>query len=84
MTKRKPMVSWPYIYIVSSEIHDGGSITLHVVNADDKVTWKYDGKDISPEDGYHFYPDKDGTLQAVVEHMDGSCDTIIKEIRVNR
>ena len=84
MTKRKPMVDWAYIYINNSEILEDSSIALHVVNADGQVSWKYNGEDISPADGHHFYPTEDGELQAVVEKLDGSCDIIIKQIKLIR
>lgn len=82
MTKRKPAITWPYIYMNSSKIKQGDSIPLHVANTDSPVSWEFDGKEIEMEKGFYFCPAYDGTLQAVVTHKDGSKDIIIKEIEL--
>jgi len=83
MTKRKPPVKWPYIYI-GGEIRQESGIALHVVNAGGDVRWEYNGKEISPDKGFYFYPSEDGILKASVENSDGSNDVIMKEIFLTR
>ena len=80
MTKRKPVVSWPYIYVTDSSLQKGDGMALHVVNAEGTVEWEYNGKELIPAKDFHFYPETDGILKAVVHKEDGSRDIIIKEI----
>jgi hypothetical protein len=82
MTKRVPAVSWPYIYMTDSVFKAGKGIALHVVNAEGEVTWEYDGRELDPAKDYHFYPQTDGILKAIVTREDGSHDIIIKEIEL--
>lgn len=82
MTKRVPAVSWPYIYMTDSVFKAGKGIALHVVNAEGEVTWEYDGRELDPAKDYHFYPQTDGILKAIVTRDDGSHDIIIKEIEL--
>ena len=85
MTKRKPAVDWPYIYIADSQTNPATGLALHVVNATDaaQITWYYDNAEISPDGDYFFRPAADGQLKAVVTWEDGSADTIIKTIKVS-
>lgn len=82
MTKRKPQVIWPYIYIPESEVKQGEGIALHVVNATGEVRWEYNGKSLDQCKDFHLYPTSGGTLKAIVTAEDGSSDIIVKEITV--
>lgn len=84
MTKKKPTVSWPYMYITDSQIPDGSGIALHVVNTEGEVTWEYNGTVITPESDFHYYPTEDGELKAIIENKDGSCDIITKQFTLIR
>ena len=54
------------------------------MNAGGDVRWEYNGKEISPDKGFYFYPSEDGILKASVENSDGSNDVILKEIFLTR
>lgn len=84
MTKRKPSVNWPYIYISSAIINRHEGLILHIVNTEKaaEISWSYDGKDITPDADYRFRPSKDGILKAEIAWPDGSYDTIIKKLTV--
>ena len=84
MTKRKPTIDWPYIYIHDSRIKKSTGLPLHVVNASKaaEISWTYDDKDITPDKDLHFRPSQSGSLKAVVRWKDGSSDTIVKDLTV--
>ena len=84
LTKRKPPVEWPYIYISESEVNAETGIALHVVNAGEaaEISWFYDGKEIKPDSDFHYRPTVDGTLKVIVRWEDGSSDTITKYLEV--
>jgi len=85
MTKRKPAVTWPYIFI-----QDGNSIQytdgmeLHVVNASsaEEIIWTYNGSPAVIGKDLKFYPENDGTLKVEILNKDGSCEILTKELRV--
>ena len=87
MTKTLPETEWPYIYLnYASRNNDGSfikgnSFPLRVNNASkaEKITWKFNGRVISPKDGY-FTVSESGTLKAEIYFEDGSKSVIIKEI----
>lgn len=87
MTKKKPVVDWPYIYMGTEAGADGrfkvGSrIPLRAYNVSDaaSVHWTFEGKGISiAEDGY-FTITSNGVLKAHVTWDDGSTDVLMKEI----
>ena len=84
MTKRKPGIDWPYIYISNPTIKKGERIILHAVNSVDaaEISWTYNGAAINHEESHCLYPDKSGTLTVTITWRDGSTDTIIKSITV--
>ena len=84
MTKRNSAVTWPYLYISDNKITKGNGLPLHIVNSSEaaEITWEYDGKAVTPEKNYHFYPTAGGDLKATVIWKDGSKDIIIKKLEV--
>ena len=84
MTKRKPGMEWPYIYVTSGYVEKSEGILLHVVNAVNasEIRWSYNGKDFTPDKDYRFHPQTSGTLKAEVLWEDGNRDIIIKELVV--
>lgn len=83
MTKKKPVVEWPYIYIGSgTSLNVGSRIPLWTYNtaAAASIDWKFNGKSISTgPDGYHEIV-SGGILKAEVKWKDGSTDVLMKEI----
>lgn len=84
MTKRKPSVDWPYIYIYDAAATRKTGLVLHTVNTKKaaEITWTYDGSAINLGADHKFYPSADGMLKAVITWMDGSCDIITKKLTV--
>lgn len=84
LTKRKPPVEWPYIYISESEVDAQTGIALHVVNAVQaaEISWFYNETEIKPDNDFHFRPSTDGTLKVIVKWKDGSSDIITKDLEV--
>ena len=84
MTKRKPGMEWPYIYVTSGYVEKTEGILLHVVNAVNasEIRWSYNGKDFTPDKDYRFHPQTSGTLKTEVLWEDGNRDIIIKELVV--
>jgi M6 family metalloprotease-like protein len=86
ITRKKPAVSWPFIYLSSYSEDDGtfirnSRIPLRVNNATDaeEVRWTFDGKAVDSKDGYFTITDA-GELKAYVTWKDGSTEVIMKEI----
>ena len=84
MTKRKPSVDWPYIYISDATVRRSEGVILHTVNTVKaaEISWSYDGTAITPDADYRFRPSHDGTLKAVISWPDGSSDIITKKLTV--
>ena len=84
MTKRKPSVDWPYIYISDATVRRSEGVILHTVNTVKaaEISWSYDGTAIRPDADYRFRPSHDGTLKAVISWPDGSSDIITKKLTV--
>lgn len=92
MTKRMPDVTWPYIYMGSTERCQDGTIPygarfpLRVYNASDAVgiKWTFNGTVISTEGDGYWTMKESGTLQAVIEWSDGRREILEKEITISR
>ena len=86
MTKKKPVVEWPYIYISSdTSLKTGSRIALKAYNTADaaSVHWTFNGKGISAgPDGYYEIV-SDGVLKAHITWDDGSTDVLMKEIIIS-
>ena len=86
MTKKKPIVDWPYIYMGSeTELKVGSRIPLRAYNAAGaaSVHWTFEGKGISiGPDGYYEIL-SEGTLKAHITWADGSTDVLMKEIIIS-
>lgn len=90
MTRKKPVVEWPYIYMGSEAGADGtfktGSrIPLKAYNASEAVSihWTFDGKDICiGPDGYYAIS-SGGVLKAHITWDDGSTDILMKDIIIS-
>ena len=86
MTKKKPIVDWPYIYMGSeTELKVGSRIPLRAYNAAGaaSVHWTFEGKGISTgPDGYYEIL-SEGTLKAHITWDDGSTDVLMKEIIIS-
>lgn len=90
MTRKKPVVEWPYIYMGTEGEEDGtfkvGSrIPLRAYNTSSAVSvfWTFDGKPVSrTSDGYFTIPSS-GILKALITWEDGSTDILMKEITIS-
>ena len=87
MTKKKPVVDWPYMYMGTQAQDDGtfksgSKIPLRVYNASGaaSVHWTLEGKGICiGEDGFYTLS-SGGILKAHITWDDGSTDVLMKEI----
>lgn len=90
MTKKKPVVDWPYMYMGTQAQDDGtfksgSKIPLRVYNASGaaSVHWTLEGKGIYiGEDGFYTLS-SGGILKAHITWDDGSTDVLMKEIIMN-
>lgn len=91
MTKKSPVVDWPFIYIGSSRFNADGTIPvltripLKLYNATDaaEIRWKFNGKKVAPEGNGYYQVKEDGTLKAYITWPDGTEEVVMKEITVD-
>ena len=89
-TKTRLAEARPFIYLNSVERGADGSfpagsrIPLRIYNAKDidRIIWYHKGWRIYPGDDGYWSVSESGTLKAEIWYTDGSCEIIIKEIRV--
>lgn len=88
MTKKTPVVQWPFIYMNGVEKNSDGTLPagsklpLRVYNATDaaEIRWTFDGKAIKAGGDGYYTADRSGELKAHIIMEDGSEETIMKEI----
>ena len=88
MTKKKPAVSWPFIYMTGvgknsdGTLPAGSRLPLRVSNASDaaEIRWEFNGNAAVPEGDGYFTVTRSGELKAFVTWEDGTQETIMKEI----
>ncbi len=88
MTKKTPVVQWPFIYMngvagnSDGTLPKGSRLPLRVYNAADaaEIRWTYDGVEVTTGGSGYFIAEKSGTLKAHIIWKDGSEETIMKEI----
>lgn len=91
MTKKSPVVKWPYIYIGNSRLNTDGTIPvltripLKLYNATNaaEIRWKFNGKKVAPEGNGYYQIKEDGTLKAYITWPDGTEEVVMKEIKVD-
>ncbi|MBR1956297.1 MAG: M6 family metalloprotease domain-containing protein [Bacteroidales bacterium] len=91
MTKKSPVVKWPYIYIGNSRLNTDGTIPvltripLKLYNATNaaEIRWKFNGKKVAPEGDGYYQIKEDGTLKAYITWPDGTEEVVMKEITVD-
>jgi len=89
-TKAQRGGTFPYIYLsgatrnVDGSFPPGSQIPLRVFNATEveAVEWTLDGAPIAPEADGRYTLRKSGTLRAKIYHLDGTSETLYKEITV--
>ena len=82
--------TFPYIYLsgatrnVDGSFPPGSKIPLRVFNATEvhAVEWTLDGTRIEPEADGRYTLRRSGILRARIEHLDGTVETLYKEITV--
>ena len=92
MTKKRPVVEWPFIYMggvsrnADGSLPSGSKLPLRVYNASDaaEITWTFDGKVIGPEGDGYYTVSRNGELKAHVIMPDGTEITIMKEIIIGK
>ncbi len=88
MTKKTPVVKWPFIYMGGVAVNSDGTLPagsrlpLRVYNGADaaEISWEFDGKAVTTEGDGYFKAEKSGELKARIIWKDGSEETIMKEI----
>lgn len=91
MTKKSPVVKWPYIYIGNSRLNTDGTIPvltripLKLYNATNaaEIRWKFNGKKVAPEGDGYYQIKEGGTLKAYITWPDGTEEVVTKEITVD-
>ncbi len=89
-TKAQRDGTFPYIYLsgatrnVDGSFPPGSQIPLRVFNATEveAVEWTLDGAPIAPEADGRYTLRRSGTLRAKIYHLDGTSETLYKEIVV--
>ena len=88
MTKKQPVISWPYISFGSAKRNSNGTfitgtrIPLKVNNSRliEEISWEFDGTPITHEGDYYFTLDRSGILSAHIYMEDGEEMVLVKEI----
>ena len=88
MTKKQPVVEWPYISFGTVKRNNNGTfvkgskIPLKVINCRNikEIFWSFDGVDITPEGDMYYTLNKSGVLQAYIYMEDGAEIILVKEI----
>lgn len=88
MTRRSPVVNWPYIYMNGVDRNDddtiphGTLLPLRLCNATDaaEIRWTYDGEPVTVGGDQYYKVVKSGILKAHITWRNGTEDTIMKEI----
>ncbi len=92
MTKKRPVVIWPFIYMNGVAKNEDGTLPagcklpLRVYNSNnaDEITWEFNGSVIEAGGDGYFTVDRSGTLKARIIHEDGSEEILMKEIRIGK
>lgn len=92
MTKKSPVVEWPFIYMNGVQknsdgtLPEGSRLPLRVYNAGEaaEITWKFNGKVITTGGDGYFTVKESGELKACIIWDDGSEETIVKEIIIGK
>ncbi len=88
MTKKKPGVSWPFIYMngivknSNGTLPTGCELPLRVYNAVGaaEISWEFNGSPVKAGGDGYFKPSRNGSLVARIIWEDGTVETIMKEI----
>lgn len=92
MTKKTPVVSWPFIYMngVSKNsdgtLPEGSKLPLRVYNSGSvaRITWEFNGRAIKNGGDGYFTVSESGELKARITYEDGSEETLMKEIIIGK
>lgn len=92
MTKKSPVVDWPFIYMNGVPKNSDGTLPkasklpLRVYNAGDaaEIIWKFNDKVIRTGGDGYFTVTESGELKACIIWEDGSEETIMKEIIIGK
>ena len=88
MTKKKPIVEWPYISFGSAKRNNDGTFTessripLKINNSKDikDISWSFDGESITHDGDHYFTLNMGGILQAHIYMTDGTEVILVKQI----
>ncbi len=88
MTKKRPSVNWPFIYMNGVEknnngtLPEGSRLPLRLYNVSDaaEIRWTFDGAEISAGASGYYIAEKSGILMAHIIWEDGSEERVMKEI----
>lgn len=90
MTRKKPAVRWPFIYLGTKAEEDGRfkagtKLPLRVHNASqaEEIRWTFDQKALDNINDGYFTITSSGTLKAYIMWEDGSIDIIMKKIIIS-
>jgi len=91
MTKKQPVVDWPYIFFGRTRRNSNGTflydsrIPLKVYNSGDarEIRWTFNDQEITAEGDHYFSLPGDGVLKAHIVWEDGTEDILTKEINIS-
>lgn len=92
MTKKTPVVDWPFIYMngvvrnADGSLPAGAKLPLRVYNAGEaaEIRWEFDDQEIVPEGDGYFTVSRSGVLKAYIIWYDGSQEILMKEVIVRK
>ena len=92
MTKKTPVVEWPFIYMngvvknSDGSLPGGAKLPLRVYNAGDaaEIRWEFNGREIGTGGDGYFTVNESGVLKAYVMWDDGSQDVLMKAIIIRK
>ena len=85
LTKKTPGVTWPYLYLQNIEgMTSSTGIIAHAVNATGavQIDWSLNGNPLAVKSDGMIYPGKSGKLVCIISWVDGSCDMLVKELKM--
>jgi hypothetical protein len=88
MTKKQPVVNWPYLNFGSAKRNNNGTfvtgtrIPLKVNNSKGirSISWMFNGKPVTHEGDYYYTLKESGSLEAHIIMEDGQEEVLIKKI----
>ena len=88
MTKKQPVVSWPYMNFGSAQRNSNGTfvigtripLKINNIQGISSISWMFNGKPIKHEGDFYYTLKESGSLEAHIIMEDGQEEILVKEI----